>query len=486
MRAWLLLVCVVACAARPKIVHHTIERVYSKHRIGCARCGCADVNTTKGFQCYFAMDWWRLDERSCEDDIENSCQADLLLKYSGARSYDAPYLYIQKHRCGPLTRLGDAGEYAQLSSGVYKRVDGTNPLEYMPHSAPLAPQVNFVGEFAAMNDPNNTYTNYTCAHRYCRMVQVYRNGSGYACDGGALDEEGTCYVRNTERNDSLPLCHNSSASACAFWTEAEFDWNTAVPELVVLAVVIIFVVVYSFVFRPTLGEVAILRVGVVIAMTVGGVIGIIAAGQMLDFLANTQVDREYISYQGCRRHCDTQSYYSSKFAKSNQCKDNNTECLSSSDSSTRMELEYCYSCQAHRGAYVWLEYASYAVQAKVWFYAALCLACLLLDKWMGHASYLVVCLLAVCNAVLSLVMAGYLTEAGQRQVMRYALTMDGDSLYSLLISASILEISGALGLANWMQSDAFDARLRERANQKANYNALQNVPIEPRDLKQAS
>jgi len=378
--------------------------------------------------------------------------------------------------------MGDMGKYVELPvSGVFVRVDGTNPVEYKPHKALLAPQVESMGDYASINDPNNTYTNYTCAHRYCRMVQVYRNGSEYACDDGAVTD-GTCYVRGMDRNDSLPLCHNSSELGCAFWDPGEFDWAAIAPELSVFLVAMLVIVVLCVVYECG---------GVLFAtliLTIMGIICIVAAGQMLDFLGNTQVDLEYVSYQGCRRHCNIQSYESTEFAASNQCMDNNTECTKSPDPETQMRLQYCYSCQSHKDAHVWLEYASQAGRAKVWFYTALYLVILLLGKWMGYIAYTAVSVLVALNAVLSLVMSGFVTDPGQRQVMRYALTIEGDPLYSLFVAASILEILGACACVGWLASDELASLVNTRraGYKKAPSGILDTVSITPANVVSTS
>ena len=153
-----------------------------------------------------------------------------------------------------------------------------------------------------------------------------------------------------------------------------------------------------------------------------------------------------------------------------------------------MRLEYCYGCQAHKDAHVWLEYASQAGRAKVWFYAALLLVILLLGKWMGYIAYRAVLVLVALNAVLSLVMSGFVTEPGQRQVMRYALTMEGDAIYSLFVSASILEILGACAVVGWLASDELESLVNTRraGYEKAPSSILDSVSITPADVSSAS
>ena len=488
-RVWMLLVLGVAGCSAAVVKHNPFAYIPSPPRpryIGCAACGCDQIDTAPCMQCAAALDSWSSAESDCSANRPASCQIGLLNSPGPSKIFEAPYLYKQEKMCGPKTRQGDMGKYVQPSNGgvVVVRVDGTDPVEYRSGRAQMAPQVEYMGEYASRNDPNNTYTNYTCARRHCRTVQVYRNGSGYICDDGGLEGDGTCIVRNAGRDDALPLCHNSSELACAFWVAGGFDWIVIVPELTVFLVAMLVIAALCCWGRAP---------GVFCAafvLIIMGTIGIMTAGQMLDFLGSTQVDLEYVSYQGCMRHCAIQTYdgRDRAFAMYNQCRDNNTECGTSIDMETQMRLEYCYGCQAHKDAHVWLEYASQAGRAKVWFYAALLLVILLLGKWMGYIAYRAVLVLVALNAVLSLVMSGFVTEPGQRQVMRYALTMEGDSIYSLFVSASILEILGACAVVGWLASDELESLVNTRraGYEKAPSSILDSVSITPADVSSAS
>ena len=490
----MLLVLGVAGCSAGVVKHNPFAYIPSPPRpryIGCGACGCGQVDTAPCMQCAAALDSWSSAESDCSANRPASCQIDLLNSPGPSKIFEAPYLYKQEKMCGPKTRQGDMGRYVQPSNGgvIVVRVDGTDPVEYRSGRAQMAPQVEYMGEYASRNDPNNTYTNYTCARRHCRTVQVYRNGSGYICDDGGLEGDGTCVVRNADRDDSLPLCHNSSELACAFWVPGEFDWIVLAPELTVFLVAMLVFAWLSYARdAPSV-------LFATFVLTIMGTIGIITVGQMVDFLGSTQVDLEYVSYQGCMRHCNMQTYDDKIiFAISNQCKDNNTECKKSGDPETQRRLEYCYSCQSHKDAHVWLEYASQAGRAKVWFYAALLLVILLLDsfaEWMGYIAYRAVFVLVALNAVLSLVMSGFVTDPGQRQVMRYALTIEGDPLYSLFVAASILEILGACAVVGWLASDELASRVNTRRARRAGYKKapsgiLDTVSITPADVTSAS
>ena len=474
----------------------------SSNIIGCGGCGCAQVGGEACTQCYRAAYFQTKAERSCANKLAESCQeTHLLHKLQYARTYAQPYISEQFTMCGPTTRGSDLGKYVDIpdSGMVVVRVDGTNPVEYLPDNSTVEPQVEYPGGYDAMNNPNNRYTNYTCARRYCRMVRVYRSGSGYACADGQLDLDGTCYVKGMDRDDALPLCHNNTALACAFWEPSSFDWVVVVPELVVFLVAMVGVVVAMFVRdkwwkweeqRPA----SIFVLWSILALTIIGTIGLIAAHQMLHFMADTQVDLQYVSYQGCRRHCDFQVIEpltrSAVFTQSNQCRDKGAECgsIPAGQAEAKTRLEYCYSCQAQKDAYLWLLYASQAGRALVWFYTALVVASLLPYRVMGFMMYNVVMFLVFLSVVLSLVMAGYVTDPGQRQVMRYALTMEGDSIYSLFVSASILEILGACAVVGWLASDELErlVNTRRAGYEKAPSSILDSVSITPADVSSAS
>jgi hypothetical protein len=227
----------------------------------------------------------------------------------------------------------------------------------------------------------------------------------------------------------------------------------------------------------------------ILALTIIGTIGLIAAHQMLYFMADTQVELQYVSYQGCRRHCDFQVIQpltrSAVFTQSNQCRDKGAECGTTSADEERRRLQYCYSCQAQKDAYLWLVYASQAGRALVWFYTALVVASLLPYRVMGFMMYNVVTFLVFLSVVLSLVMAGYVTDPGQRQVMRYALTMEGDSIYSLFIVASILGIGACGGVCAWNE-EAEKARLEAEGRKKTDGDPAAKVIIQPADLARST
>jgi hypothetical protein len=304
------------------------------------------------------------------------------------------------------------------------------------------------------------------------MVRAYRNGSAHVCEDGDEFASGLCIVRGGVRDDMLPLCHNSSALECAYWEPGSFDWTL----ISFLAELVVFLIMMAVLIALAVSCDALAMGVLAIALTIVGAIGIVAAGQMMDFMGNTQVDKEYVSYQGCRRHCDILSSSSAAFAAINQCEDNGTAC--NIDAGVN-QMKYCVSCQSHKGAYVWLEYASSIVRAKAWFYVVLWLFIIMCDTVMGPIGNAAVVILMVLNIVLSLVTCGFVTEGGQRQVMRYVLSTEGDTLYSLLISVSILEIFTALGWVRWINSDMYQSYLKK--NKKSGYDAL-HPAIEPADI----
>ena len=344
--------------------------------------------------------------------------------------------------CDPFLPFDPVSEKFKTSdSHWFVRVPGTaNPPQYTSWTMPMAPQVSFVSRASAIDDPSNQYTNYTCLNRDCRMSLVRRDES---CNG-----ETPCVVPLDRRDDALPLCHNhSDATTCAIWEPTRgFELSgVAIGLLVVVCVSwAAFIMVGIGPMAVAYGEInfgpflMLLPLG--IYMLIMSCVSLRASHEIFDFAARTQVDKEYIAYHGCLRHCilrgEVNDGVGRMITEYNQCMDRGPDC----ESSTDREVVYCRSCQDHRDAFPYLERAAAALNAKVVFYGVLAALVPPLVVWIkpayvGRRVLAPLVLLLVADEVASLVMLGSVSDGGLRQVMMYASTMPGvgDTLFAVYV-----------------------------------------------------
>lgn len=413
------------------------------HSDPCWSCHCSNLNDVVCNTCLSGTK-----ENGCRtcasNDRQYSCTSVDESKYA------APYIVKRQapaganHStdcCDPFLPFDPASERFKTSDNHwFVRVPGTaNPPQYTSWTLPMAPQVSFVSRGSVIDDPSNQYTNYTCLNRDCRMSLVRRDES---CNGGT-----PCVVPLDQRDDALPLCHNhSDATTCAIWEPTRgFELSgVAIGLLVVVCVAWVAFIVGIGQMSEAYGEINfgpfILLLPLAFYMLIMSCVSIRASHEIFDFAARTQVDKEYIAYHGCLRHCiqlgGVDDGAGREIAEYNQCTDRGPDCRSSTD----REVVYCWSCQAQRGAFPYLERAAAALNAKVVFYGVLAalvppLVVWIKPSYLGRRVLAPLGLLLAADEVASLVMLGFVSDGGQRQVMMYASTMPGvgDTLFAVYV-----------------------------------------------------
>jgi hypothetical protein len=259
-----------------------------------------------------------------------------------------------------------------------------------------------------------------------------------------------CVVPLDARDDALLLCHNNTDDiVCAIWVPTD-QFKVGGEPLLVASLVVVgcawamaMGVVWWMVVRSLRSNwravVTLLFVGVMALVCVS----LVASSEIHSYAARTQVDKEYISYHGCLRHCIQKGRYDGAIRYTNQCMDGgtNNSCSTSANVEDLVEFEYCKSCQAHRDAFPFLGYAATAMLCKMWYYPPLFL--FLLFACRSQALFGVGLVAVVADACVTLVMWGLISPGGQREVMAYATTMAGagDGLFGVYTAWSVAAIA---------------------------------------------
>ena len=238
-------------------------------------------------------------------------------------------LWLRPSGCSwdPWARSNATVAQILVNGRVYQRVNGA----YVPYAESYFQTVEYPGEMAVLYDPNNLYTNWTCAGWNCRPVSVFRNGSGYRCDDET--EFGDCVAWNAKPDYYVPLCHNSSSLKCTIWVpmgSLTGGSDLAATQVVLTLSGLVYIVgVCCLAVNPDVAQRGIDTV----MMTTMWVwtfilseISMVVMGRFEEWVGRMQVDLDYVTYQTCVRQCALIAEKDANMAAWNQCADIGVPC----------------------------------------------------------------------------------------------------------------------------------------------------------------
>jgi hypothetical protein len=267
--------------------------------------------------------------------------------------FDNGAIWDRVNCCVPWIPRPAVEDLVKVDGIVYRRVNAS----YEQYSAFVVKQVEFPGEDSVLYNPDNQYTNLSCLAFSCRSASVYRNGSNHTC-GGGLYPNGDCVEYDDPRDWFAPLCHNSTASKCVIWLPIDEitggGWLTMLLVVVPVGGVFLLVaLVYSAwgsICRSDdqdSGECIDLAMTLTwwVFMFVLTLVSVIALCRFNEWLASTQVDMDFVTYQTCIKECSQVADRSIDIAAVNQCDDRGVSCGGSMSTGSVVS---CRSCQSHR------------------------------------------------------------------------------------------------------------------------------------------
>ena len=236
-------------------------------------------------------------------------------------------IWDRKDCCSAWTLRPVTQEFETVAMVVYQRIADT--AQFQRYSDAILQQVDFPGEDAVLNDENNQYTNYTCRGFACRRVVI--NGTPGPGD------------------DQLPLCHNSTAPVCVVWVPIPpltgGPWLVALVGLIsVLGILDCFYTLLAACAVDSHDLLAVLILWVYVFALSQITIPVVC--RFDEWLAHTQVDRGYLTYQTCIRDCALESDKYQMLAELNQCADRGVSC---DGIPANERLGPCRGCRAHTG-----------------------------------------------------------------------------------------------------------------------------------------
>ena len=286
--------------------------------------------------------------------FHTTCQASTQKPYNPCHcrslaKYDTGVIYDRVDCCANWTAREPVEPIVQVAGVVYRF--NRNQSRYYQYSSFFMNQVDYPGEENVLYDPNNMYTNYTCKDFSCRRAVVFRNVLN--CSGSRYDN-GDCVDYGAKPNPSPmdpPLCHNSTVSKCIIWVPipksalgGDALLSGTIAAISVLSGLVLLTMIYSTLQKKTSCIELTLMVMLLVYLMTLSLLTSIAVWRFDKWMALTEVNLDYATYQTCMIECAVAADLDSSLAQTNQCEDTGISCSGAPSAGNPIS---CRGCSKH-------------------------------------------------------------------------------------------------------------------------------------------